>query len=271
MTWENFLNFLFELVSTLGVKILGALITLVVGLKIIRWLKKWIINSPKLNKIDGSVRSFLSSFTGVALYIVLFVTIAMMLGIPTTSFVAALASCFAAIGLAMQGFLSNFAGGLMILLFKPFRVGDYISTPDTEGTVDEITVVYTVLHTVDNKVITIPNGTLTNSVIVNYSAVEKRRVDITFSTGYECDIEKVKAILNEVMEKHPLVIRDPEPFARLSNHGESALEYTIRAWCKSEDYWTVKFDLVESVKKAFDENGITIPFPQVDVHINNPQ
>ena len=157
----------------------------------------------------------------------------------------------------------------MILLFKPFKVGDYIKTPDAAGTVSEITVVYTVLCTPDNKIITVPNGNLTNSVIENYSAVENRRVDLVFSTSYNADIEKVKAVLMDVVKKHPLVLDEPEPFARLSNHSNSSLEYTVRVWCKTENYWDVRFDLMEEVKHEFDINGIEIPFNQLDVHINN--
>lgn len=268
MNWNALLNWLVELGTSLGLKLLGAVILLVVGLKVIKWIKKWLQTSRKLDKVDTGVRTFLVSFAGIALYALLFITIAMTLGIPTTSFITALASCGVAIGLALQGALSNFAGGLMILLFKPFKVGDYIETPDAAGTVSDITVVYTVLCTPDNKVITIPNGTLTNSVVQNYSAVEIRRVDLTFTTAYDCDIEQVKAILMGAIMAHPQVLVDPAPFARLSEHGESALTYTVRAWCKTADYWDVKFDLTETVKKEFDKNGIAIPFPQMDVHVS---
>lgn len=269
MTIDKLWDFLFELISTLGVKILSTIIIIIVGFKLIKWLKKWIKTSNKLDKIDDGIRSFIGSFVGVVLYIVLFVTIATRLGIPTASFVAALASGFAAIGLAMQGALSNFAGGMMILLFKPFKVGDYIETEDSEGIVVDITTIYTVLRTYDNKTITIPNGTLTNSVIENYTTAENRRVDLTFGTSYNCDVDTVKKILMDVLKAHPLVLSDPEPFARLSEHSDSALTYAVRAWCKTEDYWDVKFDIIEGVKKAFDENNIEIPFPQMDVHIDN--
>ena len=269
MNGEKILYYVIELVASFGSKILAAIVILIIGSKLIKYIKKWLKTSRKLDKIDLGVRSFLVSFTGIALYIFLFLTVAMTLGIPTTSFITALASCGVAIGLALQGALSNVAGGIMILIFKPFKVGDYITTPDTSGTVSKITVVYTVLMTPDNKVITIPNGTLTNSVIENYSAVENRRVDLTFSTDYNADIEKVKNILINILDNHEKVLKDPAPFARLTNHGESSLEYTVRAWCKSNDYWDVNFDIVESVKKEFDANGIQIPYPQVDVHINN--
>ena len=238
------------------------------GSKLIKLAKKWIKKSPKLGKVDMGVRTFLSSFLGIMLYAVLFVSIAMILGIPTTSFVTALASCGVAIGLALQGALGNLAGGIMILIFKPFKVGDYINTSAASGTVTNISIMYTVLKTPDNKVITIPNGTLTNSVIENYSASDERRVDLKFTASYDADVDKVKGILLSVAESHHKVLKDPAPFARLTNHGDSALEYTVRVWCKASDYWDVNFDIIETVKKEFDANGISIPYPQMDIHID---
>ena len=155
----------------------------------------------------------------------------------------------------------------MLLLFKPFKVGDYVQVATEEGKVLEISVVYTVILTPDNKRITIPNGTLTNAVIINYSAEELRRVDMTFSTAYDCDIEKTKAIITKAIESHNLTLADPEPMVRLTSHGESALIYTARAWCKNDDYWQVKFDITEKVKEEFDKNSISIPYPQMDVHV----
>lgn len=269
MDTQKIFDFLFELLASLGLKLISALIVLFIGSKLIKFCKKWIKNSPKLDKVDMGVRTFLGSFLGIALYAVLFVSIAMILGIPTTSFVTALASCGVAIGLALQGALGNVAGGIMILIFKPFKVGDYITTSSTSGTVSNITIMYTMLTTPDNKVITIPNGTLTNSVIENYSAVEKRRVDINFTTAYDCDIDTVKNILLDAAQSHEMVHKDPAPFARLTNHGDSALEYTLRIWCNAENYWDVKFDLLETVKKEFDKQGVSIPYPQMDVHIDN--
>ena len=269
MNTEKIMNFLFELITSLGTKLIASIIVIFIGMKLIKFLKKWFKNTPKLEKIDMGVRTFLSSFLGITLYIILFLSVAMILGIPTTSFMTALASCGLAIGLALQGALSNLAGGIMILIFKPFKVGDYITTSSTSGTVSNITIMYTVLTTPDNKVITIPNGTLTNSVIENYSTSEKRRVDLVFTTSYDCDTQKVKSILLDALNNHEKVLKDPEPFARLSKHGDSALEYTVRAWCMSSDYWDVNFDLIETVKKEFDLNGISIPFPQMDIHINN--
>ena len=267
MDWNAILNHLLQLATSWGIKLLEAIVVLVVGLRLIRWLKNFIKKSPKLDKLDPGVRSFLGSFASIGLYVVLVIVLAGIIGIPATSFITILASCGVAIGLALQGSLSNVAGGIMLLLFKPFKVGDYIEACGECGTVTEITVVYTVLLTPDNKRITLPNGTLTNSTIENYSSEELRRVDLTFNTAYDCDIDTVKGILEKQAEAHPLALAEPAPMVRLSAHGDSALTYTVRVWCKNEDYWDVHFDLTESIKKAFDENGISIPYPQMDVHV----
>ncbi len=260
---EWFLN----LIASLGAKILIGLLVLTVGLFLTRKVKNFIKTSIKLEKIDPSLRTFLASFVTIGLYIVLFITLAMIMGIPATSFITVLATCGAAIGLALQGSLSNFAGGIMILLFKPFKVGDYIETAGEGGTVSAITVVYTVLLTPDNKTITIPNGTLTNSVIKNYSTEKNRRVDFLFSVDYSCDSEQVKKIIENVITSHPKALKKPESMVRISQYGDSSINYTARVWVKCADYWDVYFDVMETVKKEFDANNITIPFPQMDVHV----
>lgn len=267
MDWKAFLNFILEFATTFGFKLLGALVVFGVGLKITSRIAKALRTSHKLDKLDVSLRSFLTSFVKIALYILLVITVAMILGVPATSFITILASCGVAIGLALQGSLSNFAGGLMILFFKPFKVGDYIEAQGEAGTVVNISVVYTELLTPDNKRITIPNGTLTNSTIKNYSAEELRRVDLTFNVAYNSNDEAVRKILRAAIDNHPLSLQDPEPMVRLSQHGESALIYSVRVWVKNADYWTVYFDILSQVKADFDANGITIPFPQMDVHI----
>ncbi len=269
MEWKTISNFIIQTATSLGIKLLEAIIILIVGIKLIKWVKKFIKTSPKLDKLDVGIRSFLCSFSGILLYALLFITIAMILGVPVTSFITILASCGVAVGLALQGSLSNFAGGIMILLFKPFKVGDYIEAAGEAGVVSEINVVYTVLLTPDNKRITVPNGSLTNSVIENYSSEKLRRVDLTFNTAYNCDIDKVEAVIADVVSAKPQILKDPEPFIRLSKQLDSSLEYTVRVWCDSADYWNVYFDIMTDVKKAFDANGIEIPYPQLDVHINN--
>lgn len=269
MNLEEFMNYLLENVTSIGFKLLGAIAIVVIGMKLISILKKFLRTSPRLNKVDESLRSFMVSFVSVALYSLLFVTVALIIGVPAASFIAILTTCGAAIGLALQGSLSNFAGGIMILLFKPFKVGDYIEAAGEEGIVNEISVVYTEILTYDNRRITIPNGTLTNSVIENYTAEKIRRVDLTFDASYENDVDEVKKVISKVIEEHPLVLKNPDYFVRLSDHADNSLTYTVRAWCETANYWDVYFDIIENVKKAFDENNIKIPYNQIDVHMDN--
>jgi len=270
MKLEELYEILVELACTVGLKLLYALVILMIGLKLVKWLKKRLPAFPFMEKLDAGVRTFLCSALAIALYALLFISIAMILGVPTTSFVAALASCLAAIGLAMQGSLSNFAGGLMLLIFKPFSVGDYISAPEqnVEGTVRQITVVYTVLRTYDGIEVTIPNGTLTNSVVKNLTITEARRIDLPFRVSPEHPVAEVEAILAAVAAAEPRVLPDPAPFTRLTEVGGDALTYTLRIWCPNAEYWPVRFDLTRAVKDAFDQHGIIVPRSQLDVHMN---
>ena len=267
MSWKEFLSIVLQFITSLGFKLLGAIFVFAIGLKITSRIGKAMKTSHKLDKLDVSLRSFLTSFVKIILYVLLVITVAMILGVPVTSFITILASCGVAIGLALQGSLSNFAGGLMILFFKPFKVGDYIEAQGEAGTVVGISVVYTELLTPDNKHITIPNGALTNSTIKNYSTEELRRVDLSFNVAYGSDDATVKNILNAAIAEHPLTLGDPAPFVRLSQQGDSALVYTVRVWVKNADYWTVYFDILAKVKADFEAKGITVPFPQMDVHI----
>ncbi len=270
MTWEELKNILFELFKTVGIKLLVSAVIFIVGAKLIKLLKRWIENSRKMDKLEHNGRKFISTLIGILLYIALFITIAMILGIPTASFVAALASACAAIGLAMQGALSNLAGGIILLIFKPFKEGDYINIPgeSAEGTVKEVSLFYTILSMPDNTEVTVPNGTMMNSVIKNSTTAETRRVDLTFTTSYDSDIDLVEELLRKVLLEHPLTLKDPAPFARLSAHGDSALVFSARAWCNTADYWQIKFDILKTVKEEFDKNGISIPYPQLDVHLD---
>jgi len=269
MDWKDVLKFLVDTATSLGIRLLTAGIVLLIGIRCIKSFLKWLKTAKRFEKLDEGVHTFLLSFSKIGLYLVLVITTAMVLGIPATSFITVLASCGVAIGLALQGSLSNFAGGLMILLFKPFVVGDFIETDTDMGRVTAISVVYTTILTPDNKRITIPNGTLTNSVITNYSAEKLRRVDIDFSVSYNCDINTVEGIIREVINKNEMVLKEPEPFVRFTANTESSMTFTARVWCNNLDYWDVKFDLLEKVKLAFDEKGIEIPYNQLDVHITN--
>lgn len=266
---ENFLNTLWGYCVSYGGKILLAAIVLLVGF----WLTKLFVGKMKKGKLaekmDHTVASFFFNFVGIALKVIIVISAIGILGVPMASVITVLATAGAAVGLAMQGSLSNLAGGIMLVIFKPFRVGDYIETQGVSGTVEEISIMYTVLTTPDNKNITLPNGTLMNSTITNYSTKDLRRVDLTFSVAYDSDIDRVREVLSSIASAHPLVLKDPEMMIALSEQSESSLDFVLRVWTKKDDYWTVYFDLNEAVKKAFDKTGIEIPFPQMDVHIRN--
>lgn len=249
------------------VRILLALVLLFIGSKLIKFLLKKFQKSRLYQRMDPGLATFTSSAAKVVLYILLVLILMGVLGVETTSFLALFTSGGVAVALAFQGAVSNLAGGVMILLFHPFRVGDYIETTDLAGTVKEINVLYTVITTPDNKRVTVPNGTLTNMAITDYSAETTRRVDLTFSAAYSSDIDKVKAVMLREAGAHEKVLKTPEPQARLKAQSASSLDFILRVWCRPEDYWDIFYDLNESVKKAFDQNGIVIPFPQVDVHV----
>lgn len=263
--WETIKGFVMELGTTVGLKILLGLLILIVGIKLSKWVVKLVGKGKAFQKIDASAQSFIKSFIKVILYAVVIASACITWGVPSTSFMTIFASAGVAIGLALQGALSNLAGGLMILFFKPFKVGDYIESAGASGTVKDITIIYTIILTVDNKTVTVPNGTLTNSVVTNCSTAENRRVDLTISADYDNDIEQVKKVLLDVAKAHSKVLQDPAPFVRLVAHGSSSLDYTFRVWCKGADYWDVYFDMLENIKKAFDANGISIPYQQVQI------
>ncbi len=268
---DAFFDMIIEFATTAGIKILMAIILLIVGIKLIRLFLRLLSRMERFSQIDASAQSFLRSFLGIALKITLFMTIGAVLGVPMTSVIALLASAGLAIGLALQGALGNLAGGLMILMFKPFKVGDVIDTRTDMGVVIDINIFYTILRTFDNRHITLPNGSLTNAAIINYSVEEQRRVDWTFTTGYGANINQVKQILLDIVNEHDLTLAEPEPFCRLKEHGDSALAFALRVWCNAPDYWTIYFDVNEKVKEIFDAKGIEIPYPQLDVHLKNEQ
>ena len=265
--FDKFLAIAVEYITTMGVRILGSLALLIIGFKLIKIFVRFITRSKWYGKIEPGAQSFIKSFLKITLKIILVITIAAILGVPMTSVVALTASAGLAIGLALQGALGNLAGGLMILIFKPFKVGDYIDTHNDQGTVEEINIFYTVLKTFDSKIITMPNGELTNTSIINYSKEKLRRVDFEFTVAYNTDIDKVKQILLDISNRHELILKDPPVFARLSKHGDSALVFVLRVWCEAADYWAIYFDIMESVKIEFDKAAIEIPYPQLDVHM----
>ena len=267
---QEFLNSILtkigEFLTSFGFQLLGALIVLVVGIFLIRWLGKAIIKGKSFQKLPKNAQILITNLIKGALYVVLFITIALIVGVPAASLIAVLGSCGLAIGLALQGGLSNIAGGIIILCTKPFEVGDFIDDGSHSGTVTDIGLFYTTLTTPDNKRVVIPNGTIANASVTDYSAFETRRLDLELSVAYDSDIDTVKDTLLSLANAHELVLKDPAPFVRLGTHGDSALIFKLRVWVKSSDYWTVNFDLLEASKKVFDKRGIEIPFPQLDVH-----
>jgi small conductance mechanosensitive channel len=247
-------------------KVVLAIVTLIVGL----WLINRFINAldRRLQQKDPTLNKFLCGLLSVLLKILLLISVASMIGIATTSFVAVLGAAGLAVGLALQGSLSNFAGGVLILMFKPFRVGDVIEAQGFVGTVTEIQILYTIVNTVDNRRAVIPNGHLSNNSLVNYSAYATRRVEMNFGIGYGDDIQKAKALLRKLLDEDERVLQDPAPLVVVSSLGESAVNLTVRAWSKSADIWPIFWDMQEKVKACFDAEGISIPFPQRDVHLH---
>ena len=248
-----------------GGRLLAALVILLVGFKLVNVSTKKLNGASGLKKLDKPTKKFINSVLAIVFKVVIGITALAILGVPMTSIVAVIGSCGLAIGLALQGSLSNIAGGFVLMVVKPFRVGDFIISGEHSGTVDEIGIFNTTLLTVDNRKIVIPNAAISNATLTNVSTLPRRRVDLTFTAAYGDDIDLVEKTLLSVCERHEKVLDDPAPFARLSAHKDSALEYTVRVWVNTPDYWDVYFDLQKQVKRAFDEKGITIPFPQIEI------
>lgn len=256
-------------ISRLGFSLISAAILLYVGFWVIKRVNEVVKKLLKSRNFDPTIAKFIESIISILLKVFLIVAAIDMVGIDTTGFIAVLGGISLAVGLAFQGALSNLAGGLLLIFFKPIKVGDFVDISGQKGTVDSIQILSTKLITVDNKVIFIPNGKVTNSDLVNYSALSTRRIDQFYSVDYKSNIETVKKILNEEISKQDAALKTPEPFVALNEHGDSALIFAIRVWVKSEDYWTVHFSLLENIKKRFDEEKINIPYPVVDVRLPN--
>jgi small conductance mechanosensitive channel len=242
-------------------KILMALAMLIIGLLLIKVLINTTKRVFKKREIDITLQKFLTNLFSWILKTLLFITVIAKLGVETASFAAILAAVSLAVGLALQGSLANFAGGVLIMIFKPIKIGDFIEAQGLSGTVKEIEIFTTKLNTADNKEIIIPNGALSNGNITNYSTEDTRRVDFTFGVGYDSDIKKTKEVLFNVLNAHPLILKEPVTAVNLSELADSSLNFFTRGWVKKEDYWTVKFDILEQTKEALDTAGIEIPYP----------
>ncbi|MEO1052500.1 MAG: mechanosensitive ion channel domain-containing protein [Bacteroidota bacterium] len=256
-------------VEKYGLPLLLAVITLIVGLMIIKVIVKGFSKVMNKRNVDASLQPFLKSLVSTVLKLMLVISIAQMVGIEMTSFVAVLGAAGLAIGLALSGTLQNFAGGVMILLFKPFKAGDIIDAQGYTGSVKEIQIFNTILKTPDNKTIIIPNGPLSTGAMTNYSTEPQRRVDFTFGIGYGDDIQKAKDVLKGIIDSDERILKDPEPFIALSELADSSVNFVVRVWVNSADYWGVFFDTNENVKITFDKEGLNIPFPQRDIHVYN--
>ena len=257
-------------VMTYGLKVVGALIVLFVGLFFVKKINKVLAKVFDRVELDPALESFLQSIISVALKVVLVIIVISMLGVQTTSLVALLGAAGLAVGLALQGSLSNFAGGALILFFKPFTVGDRIETPEHTGTVEDIQILYTILRNRNNEKIVIPNGELSNNPLKNQFANEHTGLEIDFGIGYGDDIDKAKAVIRKIIESDMRILKEPEPLIAVHSLGDSSVNIKTRSFVSgSADFWSVRFDLTEAVKKEFDKEGISIPFPQRDVHLYN--
>ena len=257
----------YDLLMLYGVKVIAAIAIFIIG----RWVAKGFQSLTKKlmdkKNVDPTITGFVGNLTYMALLVFVIIAALSQLGIQTTSFIAILGAAGLAIGLALQGSLSNFAAGFLMLIFKPFKVGDYIEAAGVDGTVETIQIFTTTLQTPDNKTIIIPNSGVTNGNIVNYTVKGTRRVDMVFGISYEDDIEKAKQIMADVLGKDDRILKDPPIQIAVSELADSSVNFVVRPWANIENYWGIYFDTMENIKKAFDEAGVSIPYPQRDVHM----
>ena len=257
----------YELITVFGVKILAALAVFIIG----RWVVKYLSNLARRlmekRNVDATLGKFIASMTYIALLTFVILAALGMLGIQTTSFIAVIGAAGLAVGLALQGSLSNFAAGVLMIIFRPFKVGDFIEGAGVAGIVEEIQIFTTTLKTPDNKIIIIPNAKLSGDNIVNYSTQETRRVDMSVGVAYDSDLSHVKKVLNDIISQDERVLADPPPQVVVAELADSSVNLVVRVWTKSGDYWAVKCDMTETIKNRFDAEGINIPFPQREIRI----
>jgi len=269
MNTEEWISAGYDLVIEYAPKLIAAILIWLIGSWIIKLIVKGLKRFFKKRDYDESLEKFLTDLVNWGLKILLIVVVLSTVGIETTSFAAILAAAGLAVGLALQGSLSNFAGGVLIMIFKPFKVGDLIEAQGEIGGVNEISIFTTKLTGLSNKEIIIPNGILSNGNIVNYTSLGTRRVDLVIGVSYDADIKQTKSVLMNILENHNLILKDPAPSVTVLELADSSVNFAVRPWCKSEDYWTVYFDIMEETKEQLDANGIEIPYPhQVEIRKN---
>ena len=266
-TFSEVISAIVSWATTSGIRLLIALVILFVSFKLINFIARRIEKKGNKDKYDKTIMRTVAYIFRIGLKIVIAVCLVGYVGIDTSGMTALVTSLGVCAGLAVNGALSNLAGGVLLILTRPFRIDDFIEAQGYSGTVEDIHITNTRLRTPDNKVVYIPNGALSTGNIVNYSEKDTRRVDFTFSVGYGEDFERAKAIIADICNAHELVLSDPEPFVRVSQHADSGINIVARVWVKSADYWTVNFDILEAVKAEFDKQGIRKPYNQLDVHV----
>ncbi len=266
-TFQSTSEKLYDLVLIYGPRLIGALLTLIIGMWVISIIRRIIRKRFEKRDMESSLRGFLNSMIGILLKVLLWITVIGMMGVEMTSFIAIIGAVGFAIGMALSGTLQNFAGGVMLLLFKPFKTGDYIEAQGYAGTVNEIQLFNTILKTPDNRTIIIPNGGLSTNSMVNYSTEPRRRVDFVFGIAYGDDVNKARKVLSKLINDDTRILKDPEPFIVVSELADSSVNLVVRFWAEAANYWGIHFDLIENVYKTFDKEGLNIPFPQMDVHV----
>jgi small conductance mechanosensitive channel len=264
---DELINPIRDLIFTFGLNILAAIVILIVGIWIAKLVRRMLGKSLHRKEIDKTLVTFLVNFLYFILLTAVVLAALSQLGIETTSFIAVIGAAGLAIGLALQGSLANFASGILLILFRPFRVDDFVSLADEEGFIEKIHIFTTQIKTFDNRTIVIPNATITSGKIINYTSKDIRRVDLSIGISYGDNIRKALDALTELCRSHPKVLGDPAPYVGVMEYGDSSINLTVRPWCKTGDYWDVFFKINEQMKAALDKNGITIPFPQRDVHL----
>ena len=268
---KELMSYLIEVGSSIGLSLILALAILVIGRQIVKILIRVITVALEKSKTEETVRVFVTNLLNTLLMIVVFIAAINQLGIETTSIIAILGAAGLAIGLALQGSLANFAAGILIVVYRPYKVGDYIEAGSHAGTVNDIQIFSTVLTTPDNKIVVVPNGSIMNGSIVNYSGQKTRRIDIIASCSYEDDIDKVKLVLEDIIKNESRILKDPKPQIAVSELADSSVNFIVRPWVNSSDVLSVKYSLLEQIKKRFDKEGFSIPYPQTDVHIHNKE
>ena len=264
---EKFLNEFIGWLLAFLPKLISAIVILIVGLFLAKLLSQLIKKAMIKAKLDESVISFFNSLISITLKVIVGITTLSQLGVNMTTIIATLSAATVAIGLALKDSLANVASGALILINKPFKIGDFLCVEGLEGNVTKIEIMYTTIITIDNKQISIPNSKMTSSTIINYTAEEKRRIDLNINISYNQNISEARSIILSVIEKYDNIIRDIEPVVLVGEHADSSIKLIVRVWCLKEDYWKIYFKLLEEIKVAFDENNIEIPFNQVDLHI----